>query len=87
MAGTVLVALNTFAGLDLLGDIVRIDPDLPGHWRTLSFNFAFKGVNYRCKVSQEKVMLLADSDVVVEINGEKKHLILGEAADMECPSS
>jgi beta-phosphoglucomutase family hydrolase len=86
MAGTVLVALNTFAGLDLLGDIVRIDPDLPGHWRTLSFNFAFKGVNYRCKVSQEKVMLLADSDVVVEINGEKKHLILGEAADMECPS-
>jgi len=85
MAGTVLVALNTFAGLDLLGDIVRINPDLPDHWRKISFNFAFKGVNYRCEVSGKEVTLLADSDVVVEINGVIKHLILGEAADLECP--
>ncbi len=78
MAGTVLAAINTFAGLDLLGDIVRINPELPEHWRKISFNFVFKGVSYRCEVSQEGVMLIPDSDVVVEINGKRKDLLMGE---------
>ncbi len=85
MAGTVLAAINTFAGLDLLGEIVRINPDLPEHWKRISFNFAFKGVNYSCEVSKERVILLPDSDVVVEINGERKDLLMGEVMDLECP--
>ncbi len=85
MAGTVLGALNTFAGLDLQGDIVRINPDLPEHWRKISFNFAFNKVNYRCEVSQKRVLLLPDSDVIVEINGKRKDLLMGEINEIECP--
>ena len=85
MAGTVLAAIHTFAGLDLLGDHVRINPDLPGHWRKISFNFTFRGVNYRCDVGKERIMLLPDSDVIVEINGIRRDLLMGEAVDMECP--
>jgi hypothetical protein len=36
-------------------------------------------------VSREKVMLIPDSDVVVEINGIRKDLLLGEVVEMECP--
>jgi beta-phosphoglucomutase family hydrolase len=85
MAGTVLGALNTFAGLDLQGDIVRVKPDLPEHWRKISFNFAFNRVNYRCEVSQEHVLLLPDSDVIVEIKGERKNLLMGEINEIEGP--
>ncbi len=85
MAGTVLAAMQTYAGLDLLGDIVRINPDLPDSWRKISFNFAFKGVNYQCEVSHDKVLLIPDSDVVVEVNGERKDLLMGEVMDIECP--
>jgi hypothetical protein len=30
-------------------------------------------------------MLLPDSDVIVEINGVRRDLLMGEAVDMECP--
>jgi trehalose/maltose hydrolase-like predicted phosphorylase len=85
MAGTVLAAMHTFAGLDLLGDHVRINPDLPDHWKKISFNFTFKGVNYRCEVARDRIQLLPDSDVIVEIKGVRKDLLMGEAVDMECP--
>lgn len=60
MAGTVLGAMHTFAGLDLQGDIVRINPRLPAHWRKISFNFTFKKVNYRIEVTKERVMILPE---------------------------
>lgn len=85
MAGTVLGALNTYAGLDLQGDIVKINPRLPDHWKKISFNFAFKGVNYHCEISHKHVILHPDSDVVVEVNGIRKDLLMGEIMDMECP--
>ena len=85
MAGTVLGVIHTFAGLDLHGDIVKITPDLPEHWNRISFNFTFKGVNYRCEVSKERIILLPDSDVQVEINGERKDLLIGEIIEIECP--
>ena len=86
MAGTVLIALFTYAGLDLQGDLVRINPDLPAHWRKISFNFTFKGVNYRCEVNGKEVRLVPDSDVIVEINGARHEIIHGESPDLECPS-
>lgn len=53
MAGTVLGAMHTFAGLDLQGDIVRVNPRLPAHWRKISFNFTFKKVNYRMEITNK----------------------------------
>ncbi|MEN8224043.1 MAG: HAD-IA family hydrolase [Bacteroidota bacterium] len=85
MAGTVLGALHTYAGLDLQGDIVRLNPRMPLHWRKINFNFTFKKINYRCEISQKKVMVISDSDTVVEINGIRRDLLPGEASDIECP--
>ena len=85
MAGTILIALFTYAGLNLQGDIVRINPDMPDHWRTMSFNFSFKSINYRCEVTGKQVKLIPDSDVVVEVNGIRQEIIHGESPDLDCP--
>ena len=85
MAGTVLGALETYAGLDLRGETVRINPDLPAHWKSVRFKFTFKRVNYLCEVTREGVKLLSDSDVMVEVNGQTIKLLPGEAPDRECP--
>ena len=55
MAGTVLIALQSFAGLNLKGDIVKFDPHLPDHWRSISFGFNFKNAKYKCTVHQESI--------------------------------
>jgi len=57
MAGTVLIALQSFAGLNLKGDIVCFSPNLPDHWRNISFNFSFKNTDYHSTVSKESVIV------------------------------
>jgi trehalose/maltose hydrolase-like predicted phosphorylase len=52
MAGTILVALQSYAGLDLQGEEPKINPKLPEHWRSMEFGFTFKGKDYRCRVSK-----------------------------------
>ena len=32
-----------FAGLDLMGDVLGLDPKLPPHWRSLSFRVHWRG--------------------------------------------
>jgi len=57
MAGTVLIALQSYAGLNLKKEVVEFDPHLPDHWRSISFRFVFKGVNYSCKVNANSILL------------------------------
>lgn len=75
MAGTVLLALNSFAGLDLRSEIVSLTPHLPKTWRRISFNFDFKGSTYFFDVSNKRVKFKAISDIrkkiLVKI-GDKK---------------
>lgn len=52
MAGTVWVALVSFAGLNLHGEFPRFDPNLPPHWRKISFFFNFRGNGYECEITQ-----------------------------------
>ena len=39
MAGTILLALNSFAGLDIRSENVSLIPHLPKRWRRMRFNF------------------------------------------------
>ncbi len=61
MAGTVWVALTAYAGLNLHGPYPVINPNLPEHWRKISFSFFFRGTEYECEVSKENVRIKAES--------------------------
>ncbi len=78
MAGTVLIAIQSFAGLNLRSDIVRFEPHLPVHWRSIGFGFDFKNVHYRCNITPEFVNIYQINDqnlgIEIEVMGTK-HLI------------
>jgi len=73
MAGTVVIALQSFAGLNVKKDQVAFNPQLPEHWRSISFNFSFKNVHYQCTVSKTSIVIRQsnpeESEVHVIING------------------
>jgi beta-phosphoglucomutase family hydrolase len=82
MAGTVWVALASFAGLDIHGDFPRFYPNMPEHWRKISFSFNFRGADYECEVARETIRIRIDQnktgllkigirDKVIEIESEK----------------
>lgn len=67
MAGTVLIALNTFAGLNYRDELLHLNPDLPESWSNLSFNISFKGVHYTFLIGQTALQVTTDqaSKIVV----------------------
>jgi trehalose/maltose hydrolase-like predicted phosphorylase len=82
MAGTAVLALKAYAGLDLAGDVVRIDPRLPAGWREVCFNIGFQGGRYYFVVSPERVDVKVDcireGPVDIVVRGRKSSLIPSE---------
>ena len=78
MAGTAVLALRAYAGLNLDGPRVRIDPCLPTAWRDVRFNIGFKGDRYYFVVTPESVEVRVDSvrheTVDVFVRGRKMTL-------------
>jgi trehalose/maltose hydrolase-like predicted phosphorylase len=55
MAGTVLVALQTYAGVDVRSGKLIINPNLPDAWRKLSFNFNLKEDHFEISVRHDRL--------------------------------
>ena len=70
MAGTVWLALASFAGLDVSGESVSIMPALPAHWRSMQFNIGFRGRRYHLEVDHGQARIRADGDVEVRVGDE-----------------
>ena len=62
MAGTVWVALASYAGLDIHGEFPCFDPALPAHWRKISFSFTFRGNEYECEITPENIRIKVESE-------------------------
>jgi trehalose/maltose hydrolase-like predicted phosphorylase len=81
MAGTILIALQSFAGLDLKTNIVKFNPRLPEHWRSIAFRFNFKDVDYFVELSKTEISIRTESEekneVEVEIQGNSHKLKAG----------
>ena len=72
MAGTVLIALQSYAGLDLRGDSVKINPNFPEHWRSVKFSFEFRDSVYYIQVDKKNVTIYFESDVADKVKVEMK---------------
>ena len=64
MAGTLGVIIRNFAGVSFEKNEVVVQPNLPNHWKRLSFNIQNRGVRYFVEITDEQAM------VRVEENGE-----------------
>jgi len=57
MAGTIMTAINAYAGVDFRGDMLTINPGLPQLWREIEFNAVFKAGHYHFKISKNKICI------------------------------
>jgi trehalose/maltose hydrolase-like predicted phosphorylase len=62
MAATVLVALNTFAGLNYRDQVLHLEPNLPDGWKQLSFSIKFKQTNYSFCIAHNQIQVMADQN-------------------------
>ena len=51
MAGTVVDVITTYGGVDLHGQIPKINPSLPAGWKELDFGFLFRGTRFQAEIS------------------------------------
>ncbi|NOX85450.1 MAG: beta-phosphoglucomutase family hydrolase [Chlorobi bacterium] len=71
MAGTIMIAISTYAGVDIRGEVLKVNPHLPGRWKEMKFNLRFKGVHYDFEITADAVKGNADKEVLVVVNGKE----------------
>jgi trehalose/maltose hydrolase-like predicted phosphorylase len=67
MTGTVWVALVSYAGLDIHGDFPCFKPNLPEHWRKISFFFKFRDADYECEITGKTIRIRIDTGKTGEL--------------------
>jgi trehalose/maltose hydrolase-like predicted phosphorylase len=80
MAGTVWIALTTFAGLSLHGEWPVFQPNLPDCWEKVGFGFDFRGNEYEVEVYRNKIRIKAEGEqerLPIELNGAHISLVTG----------
>jgi len=83
MAGTVMIAISTYAGVDLRGDVLSIDPTLPKQWKHMKFRLKFKNVQYTVTVTPGKVAIFADADTQVKVLHKTYTIQSNQAAEIQ----
>ena len=70
MAGTILIALNTFAGINFRDEMLSLKPNLPHNWKTMAFQLNFKGVRYQFELSPTKYRIFTDKQAVIQLDDQ-----------------
>jgi len=55
MAGTILIALQSYAGLNINGEELKVYPKLPKTWKSIQFKVTFRGKQYTVTIIDDKV--------------------------------
>ena len=77
MGETLAVIQNDFAGVNLQGEQVSVDPKLPANWEHLKFSQRFRNVLLNFEFTQKNVMIEADHDTSVLVLGHEVNLQAG----------
>lgn len=78
MGGTVLMAITSYAGINLKKEVLSINPTLPKNWDSLKFKITFKGHNYVLEFSHKQLTITVESDISegIELMLSNKKIIL-----------
>jgi trehalose/maltose hydrolase-like predicted phosphorylase len=78
MGGTVLLAITSYAGINLKKEILTINPALPKNWKSLKFNITFKGKGYYIDLTRNQLKIEIKSEIYEEVKVElsNKKIIL-----------
>jgi len=78
-----------FAGLDLSGDAIGIDPRLPPHWRSMSFGVRWRGRSARIDIAgaRVRVAISEGEPVGIRIAGRTHGLSAGTPLEVSLEST
>ncbi len=82
MAGTIMIALNTYGGINLKTELLQIYPQLPETWEKLTFHVGFKDARYTIEMENHRVSVRADKAVNLKLFDKEVNLTAGEAAEV-----
>ncbi len=88
MGGTVYDTLVAFAGLDLSGEVPVLNPKLPAGWKSMEFQFGFRGD--RCLVtisgSDGKIIVTESEKTKIKLHicGNDLELVPGQVSVTNC---
>ncbi len=88
MAGTIYDALVAFAGLDLSKDVPLLNPKLPAGWKSMEFEFGFKGDRFHVTISgSDGKIIVIESDktkIKLHLCGHDLELKPGQESVTNC---
>ncbi|MEJ2593601.1 MAG: beta-phosphoglucomutase family hydrolase [bacterium] len=70
MAGTLMIAVTTFAGIDLRENILHVRPALPEHWKKMRLGLHFKGLHYHFDMDHHTVEIRVSEPTEVRVRNE-----------------
>jgi maltose phosphorylase len=79
MGATLDVAARFYAGIDLLGEQVRITPHLPSTWTEMALTQHFRGATLRLKLTAHTVTITADQALTVLVGDQRVTLSADQA--------
>ena len=72
LGGMIQIAMNGFGGLRVIGNNLRIEPNLPKQWKQLKYEFIFKGQKLGVNITKTKLMIKNFGNRSIEfINNDK----------------
>ena len=71
MAGTLMIALTNFAGIDLRGSTISINPKIPKRWNELSTGLHFKQTAYYIDIKKNDITVTADKKAKIIVKGKE----------------
>jgi len=70
MAGTIMIALTNFAGIDIRGSKLSVNPKLPQRWKNLSTGLHFKQTAWQIEIKNNDVSVKANKKAEVIIDSK-----------------
>ena len=77
MGGTVLMAMTVYGGLRVQDEMIVVEPDLPQHWREISFSFRYRGNEFHLRAGEEGIIITASGS-----NSMERILVRGTGYDL-----
>lgn len=74
MAGNINLIYNCFAGIKM-GQKIKLKPNLPKHWKSLKLKIKFQDVDYKFKLTKNKIRVKANSkhEMIARYKGIEKN--------------
>ena len=74
MAGTIMIALNTYSGINLKKEKLEVHPALPESWDKLQCRLHFKETAFEMEITNTEVRVSANRETTAKVLGEEKKL-------------